>query len=267
MSTIDISLSRLAIMYALLLVPILLVAGYRLGLLRRTLIAVARMTLQLALVGLYLGVIFELNNPLVNLAWLIVMIVVANTSILRSADLSPRRFFVMTLLGVGTSTLSVLAVFVFVVIAPIPLYDARYLIPLGGMILGNCMRGNIVALERFYSAIIENEREFLTYIFMGATTGEATRGYLQSALGAALAPTVSTMTTMGIVSLPGMMTGQILGGSDPTTAIKYQLAIMVAIFTAVAIGTYVNLVLSTRVAFTERGTLRPDIRRAIGGPA
>jgi len=261
MSAIRISIPDLLLVYALLLVPLTITAVYRLGLLKSTVVAVVRMTIQLALVGLYLGFIFERNSLILNLVWLLVMLLVANSAILRSAGLTRWPIFPMTLLGIAVATLSVLAVFVLGAVAPDPLYDARYLIPLGGMLLGNCMRGNIIALERFYSGIAENEREFLSYVFMGATTTEATRGFMRNALRAALAPTVSTMTTMGIVSLPGMMTGQILGGSDPTTAITYQLAIMVAIFTSVSLGTWLNLRLSMRWAFTDRGTLRPDLRR------
>ena len=259
MNTIDISIPDLGAIYLLLAIPLVLIASYRIRLVRSTLVAVVRMSIQLALVGLYLGFIFELNDPFLNAAWLAVMIGVANYHILKSAGISTRRFFLMTLFGIAISTLSVLSVFVLFAIGPDPFYDARYIIPVGGMLLGNCMRGNIVALERFYSGIVKNEREFLTYIFMGATVREATHTHVQQALATALAPTVSTMATMGIVSLPGMMTGQILGGSDPTIAIKYQLAIMVAIFVTTAFGAYLNLRFSLRVAFSERGTLRHDI--------
>ena len=259
MSTIDVSILDLGTIYLLLAIPLILIASYRIGLVRRTLTAVVRMSVQLALVGLYLGFIFDLNNPVLNATWLAVMIVVANYNILKSTGISTRRFFLMTLFGITIAIVVVLSVFVFAAIGPDPFYDARYVIPIGGMLLGNCLRGNIIALERFYSGIVKNERQFLTYIFMGATVREATHTHMRSALGAALAPTVSTMTTMGIVSLPGMMTGQILGGSDPTIAIKYQLAIMVAIFVATSLGAYLNLRLSMRVAFSDRGTLRHEV--------
>ncbi len=255
------SVSNLILIYTLLAVPMAIAGAHKLQLVKPILVAIVRMTVQLALVGLYLGVIFDRNDPILNALWLLAMILVANSAILRSAGLSRRVFFFMTMIGVGLATFSVLGVLVLGAIAPDPLYDARYLIPLGGMLLGNCMRGNIIALERFYDEIAKNEREYLTYIFMGATTSEAVRGFFHEALRAALLPTVSTMATMGLVSLPGMMTGQILGGSDPTTAISYQLAIMVSIFTSVSLGAWLNLRLSIRIAFTDRGTLRDDLWR------
>jgi putative ABC transport system permease protein len=128
-----------------------------------------------------------------------------------------------------------------------------------GMILGNCMRGNILALERFYSSIRRNEKEFITYLLMGATLREAVTPYMRESIRPALAPQLSTMATLGIVSLPGMMTGQILGGTSPLIAIKYQLAVMIAIFTAIALSTFINIFVSMRIAFNDYKVLKRDL--------
>jgi len=179
------------------------------------------------------------------------MVIVANFSILKKSGLNRRRYFLLTFAGVAFSTALITGIFVMAIIGPSPIYDARYLIPIFGMILGNCMRGNILTLERFYSGIRENEREYLTYLMMGATRLEAVRPYMRHALTAAFAPQLSTMATMGIVSLPGMMTGQLLGGSVPLTAIKYQIAIMICIFTALVIASVLNLLLTMRISFNR----------------
>lgn len=251
----------LLIIYALLAAPLAVVAVYRTGLVKRTVVSIGRMSVQLALVGAYLRFIFELNNPFVNFGWIVIMILVASVNVLGTAGLNGRRLLPLTFTGIAVSTLGVLAVFVFAAIQPRPLYDARYLVPIGGMILGNCMRGNVISLERFFVGIRDNRKELMSSLFMGATVREASRPWLRRALTAALAPTVSTMATMGIVSLPGMMTGQILGGSNPATAIKYQMAIMVAIFVAVALGAWLNLLLCMRVGFDDFGMPREDIVR------
>jgi putative ABC transport system permease protein len=261
MTTEELSLLDLTVIYALLAIPLAILLAYRIALVRKTLIALVRMTIQLALVGFYLRFIFELNNPLVNVAWVAIMILVANANVLGTAGLSVRKLFAVTVAGIAVSTLAVLVVLLFAAVQPTPLYDARYMIPLAGMILGNCMRSNVVGLERFFSGIIRNEKEYQTNIFMGATVREASLPYLRQALSASLAPTVTTMATMGIVSLPGMMTGQILGGSSPVTAIRYQIAIMIAIFVTAALGTYINLLLSVRVSFDEYGMVRRDVVR------
>jgi putative ABC transport system permease protein len=257
--TIDLSLPALLSMYALMVVPLLILFYLQLGVIRDTLLALARMTIQLLLVGLYLKYIFSLNNPYVSLLWLIVMMVVANLSILNKAGLKRRLFFWRSITGVAGSTLFASGWFILAAIRPDPLYDARYLVPITGMILGNCLRSNVLSLERFYSAIRRNENEYMTYLMLGASLQEAVRPYLRDAVKAAINPSIATMATMGIVSLPGMMTGQILGGALPVEAIKYQIGIMICIFTAMVIAALTNILLSLAVAFDDHQRLRPEI--------
>ena len=110
------------------------------------------------------------------------------------------------------------------------LFEAKYLVVIGGMLLGNSMRGNIIGTDNFYNSIISNEKRYLYHLAHGASQFEALLPYIRKSLIASFSPTIATMMTVGIVSLPGMMTGQMLGGSSPMLAIKYQIAIMVAIF-------------------------------------
>jgi putative ABC transport system permease protein len=259
MQVMDISWVALAGMFGLLAVPVIILRWTGVPLLRQMFIAAGRMTVQLVLVALYLEFIFRLNSFWVNCSWMLVMIVVANLNITRSAGLRVRRMFPFLLVGLAAGTLPVVGFFVCATVQPEPFYDARYLIPISGMVLGNCLRANVIALERFYSAIRTNTKEYITYLSMGATLQEACRPYLRQALQASLAPTISTMATMGLVSLPGMMTGQILGGSSPMIAIKYQIAVMLAIFCATVITAFANIRFSQRAAFTPYGLLDPDI--------
>ena len=257
--TADLTFPAMLSMYALMLVPLAVFFYLQLGIIRETLLATARMTIQLVLVGLYLKYVFQLNNLWANLLWLAVMLVVANASILNKAGLKRRIFFWRSFAGVAASTMFVSGWFMLVAIRPDPLYDARYLIPITGMILGNCLRGNVMSLERFYSGIRRNETEFMTYLLLGASLREAIRPYLRDAIKAAVNPSIATMATMGIVSLPGMMTGQILGGAMPITAIQYQIAIMICIFVAMVVATLMNILLSLPIAFDDHQRLRPDI--------
>jgi putative ABC transport system permease protein len=258
MGSIDLSFQDLLWVYLLLLIPVGVSLYLKLGIVKETLIALVRMTLQLILVGLYLDVIFEINSLLLNIAWILVMLVTANVSIIKRSNLKLRKIFPATFIGISFATALVLVVFVGLAIQPTPVYNARYLIPIGGMILGNCMRGNIISLERFYSSIRKNEKEFITYQLLGANLSEACLPYMRSALLAAIGPHISTMATMGIVSLPGMMTGQILGGATPSAAIKYQIAIMICIFTAMITASTVNILLTWKIAFNDYGMLKQD---------
>ncbi len=257
--TTDLSLFAMVSMYALMLIPLAILAYLQLGMLREMVIGMVRMTVQLGLVGLYLKYIFQLNSLFVSLLWVAVMLVAANLSILSKAGLKRGPFFWRSLAGVAGSTLLVSAWFILIAIRPDPVYDARYMIPIVGMVLGNCLRSNVLSLERFYSGLRKNENEYMTTLMLGATLHEATRPYLRDAIKAAVNPSIATMATMGIVSLPGMMTGQILGGALPTTAIKYQIGIMICIFTAMVVASLVNILLSLAVAFDDHQRLRQDI--------
>ena len=259
METLDIPLARFALLYLLLLLPFFLFRRLKLGLGREVLIGVVRMSVQLFLVGIYLKYLFTINSLLLNLLWIMVIMVVANLNILKKAGLAVSKLFWPSLAGVAGGTLVVLAVFLLVVVRPTPLYDARYLIPLAGMLLGNCMNGNILSLERFYSGLRKNETTFLSYLLMGATLKEAVHPFMREAIRSSLAPTIATMMTIGIVSLPGMMTGQILGGSFPLVAIKYQIMIMLGIFTSLVLSMVTSLYLSLPFAFDRMLMLRPEI--------
>lgn len=256
METLDIALAKMVLLYGLCLFPGLMLWLIGLRLSRDIGISILRMTIQLALVGIYLKTLFNLNNPWLNGLWILVMLIVADLSILRRAGLKVRYFVLATFTAISCSILFSTAYLVILVIQPTHFYDARYIVPLAGMILGNCLQGNVIALERFYSALRKNENEYATFLMLGATRWEAVRPYFREAIKAAINPTIASMGTMGLVSLPGMMTGQILGGSEPWLAVKYQVAIMICIFTSTTIASIINLKLSLNIAFNAFDVLK-----------
>ncbi|MDO9142066.1 MAG: iron export ABC transporter permease subunit FetB [Methylobacter sp.] len=259
METLDIALPRMALLYGLCLLPWLLLRLMGLRLSRDIAISILRMSIQLALVGIYLKMLFELNHPWLNGLWILVMLLVADLSILRRAGLKARYFLLATFAAIASSIVFSTAYLVILVIQPTHFYDARYIVPLAGMILGNCLQGNVIALERFYSALRKNENEYTTFLMLGATRWEAVRPYFREAVKAAINPAIASMATMGLVSLPGMMTGQILGGSEPWLAVKYQIAIMICIFTSTTLACIINLKLSLNIAFNAFDVLRDEV--------
>ncbi|MGJ0428353.1 ABC transporter permease [Methylobacter sp.] len=259
METLDITLPRMALLYGLCLLPWLLLWLIGLRLSRDIGISILRMTVQLSLVGIYLKALFDINNLWLNGLWILLMLMVADLSILQRAGLKARYFFLATLTAIASSVIVSTAYLVMLVIQPALYYDARYIVPLAGMILGNCLQGNVIALERFYSALRKNEQEYETFLMLGATRWEAVRPYFRAAIKAALNPTIAGMATMGLVSLPGMMTGQILGGSEPWIAVKYQIAIMICIFASTAIASIINLRLSLNIAFDAFDVLKTEV--------
>ena len=259
MQTLDIALPRMALLYGLCLLPwgLLWLLGLRLS--RDIAISILRMSIQLALVGIYLKMLFELNHPWLNGLWILMMLIVADLSILKRAGLKARYFALATFMAIASSILFTTAFLVILVIQPAHFYDARYIVPLAGMILGNCLQGNVIALERFYSALRKNENEYATFLMLGASRWEAVLPYFRDAIKAAINPTIAGMATMGLVSLPGMMTGQILGGSEPWLAVKYQIAIMICIFTSTTLAGVINLKLSLAIAFNAFDVLKDDV--------
>ena len=236
-------------------------AVYRLigvGLYKELLVSVGRMSIQLGLVGLYLTGLFKLNHPAVNLGYILLMIAAANLSVLRHSGLRLVMFtytFPAFLIAIG----AVLGYFIPLVYGPDPIYEARYLIPIAGMLLGNSMKRTVITLERFYSSLKQDEDGYAALIVMGATVREAAASYLRVAYRAGLSPALANLATMGVVSLPGMMTGQILGGSAPALAIKYQITIVLAIFVATDLASLLCVVFSMRRGFDTFGYLQPDV--------
>lgn len=258
METQEITIRGLVFFYSLALIPFILFHFTKTPLIKKSFIAILRMTGQLLFVGLYLGFVFRMNNPLVNLLWIAAMILVANFNVNSSVGIKSRTLFFISLLGLTASTALVGSIFIIFGINPVPLYDARYLIPITGMILGNCLRGNIIGLERYISQMNEGENEYISRLSMGASTFEAAEPFFSKSIMSALAPTISNIATIGLVSLPGMMTGQILGGTAPYSAIKYQIGIMLAIFAATTLGVYINLLLCTKHMLNDFGFLKPE---------
>ena len=259
MEMLDIGTPQMALLFGLVLIPWLGLGLLGLRMSRDIGLSMLRMVLQLGLIGIYLKTLFTLNNPWLNGLWILVMLGVADLTILRRAGLRRRLFFLSTFIAVALSVLFSAAYLILLVIQPPLFYDARYLVPLTGMILGNCLQGNVIGLERFFSVLRNHENEYLTYLMLGASRWEAVRPYFREAVKAAINPTVAGMATMGLVSLPGMMTGQILGGAEPWVAVKYQIAIMLSIFTSVSLAVLLNLKLSLNLAFNDFDVLRDDI--------
>lgn len=259
MSPRDIDWPHLAVLYGLCFLPWLLLKLAGINLNKTIAISLVRMSVQLGLVGFYLKTLFNLNNPWLNGLWILVMLFVADVSILQRAGLKVRFFALSTLSAIAFSTLLPTAYLVVWVIQPDDVFDAHYIVPLAGMMLGNCLQSNVIVLERFYDAVRKNNSEYLTFLLLGASRQEALRPYFVMAMTAAISPTLAGMASMGLVSLPGMMTGQILGGSDPWLAVKYQVAIMISLFATTTLACLSNLRLSIGIAFNDYDLLVQDV--------
>lgn len=225
----------------------------------RVLYVVFRMALQLSVIGLVLQYFFDLNNSWVNLAYVLFMMTVACHSMLKTAKLPIKTFGPVIWLSVFIPQMTVLLFFNYFIVDLNNIFEARYLIPIGGMLLGNSLSGNILAINNFYTRLKDQEKKYYYSLGLSANRAEALRPYFTHALSSSINPTLASMETIGLVALPGMMTGQILGGSIPITAIKYQIAIMIAIFVTRYFTAILAIKLTSNKAFDSYDRLLPII--------
>lgn len=260
MDIIELSWVQLGIGFLIMLMPAFILWKYNTGLNKKLLIASARMVLQLIFVGYYLEYLFEYDNPWINSLWIMIMVVVADFATVDRSELKRKSsllvpIFFATFLGIIIIDLFFLE---FVIQLP-KLLAAQYAIPITGMVLGNCLRSNVIGINAFYYSLDTNKERYQYYLSCGATRPEALKPFIGEALKKSANPTLASMATIGLVSLPGMMTGQILSGSSPMTAIKYQIMIMVAIFSGTILSVFLGIRFSNRYVFQKTDMMDESI--------
>ncbi|HRY98985.1 MAG TPA: ABC transporter permease [Bacteroidales bacterium] len=248
-TTLDITWYNLALGYLLLVIPIAVFRHYSTGLIRETLWAALRMTVQLLLVGVYLEYLFRWNSGWVNLAWVLLMIGVAAGTTVKRSGLNMKRFLWPVSLALLVSLGIVNGWFLVVVLRLDFFFESRYFIPITGMLLGNCLKTNVMGLNTYFRGLQKEQLTYRWFLSNGASRSEAVVPFLRTALQDAFNPNIATMAVMGLIALPGMMTGQILGGSSPAVAIKYQIMLMITIFVSSMISVLLTILLANRFAF------------------
>ena len=232
----------------------------RLDLERRLAISAVRTVLQLLLIGHILEILFaHASFPFIFLISMVMLTVAGREVVARQHRRI--RGWRGWLLGTGCMFVSSFGVAFFaltVVIGNDPWYTPRYAIPLLGMLLGNTMNGIALSLDRMTETLWQQRQVVEQRLALGQSAVEAVREIRQQAMRAGMIPIINSMAVVGLVSLPGMMTGQILGGSPPLEAVKYQILIMFLICAGTGFGVMVALILATRHLFDERDRLRLD---------
>ena len=240
----------------LVLATIALSRRERLGLERDLVIGARRTLIQLLLVGYVLSAIFRLVRALVVLGVLALMLGVAARTASRRVPPSLSGIFPITLLALTGSSIAVL-VFVTQFVLRVPRwFEPRVVIPLAGMIIGNAMNGAALAAERLAGEVAARRAEIEALLALGATAPRAARSAVRASLRAALIPTVNGLMTVGLVHLPGVMTGQILGGASPLVAVRLQVVIMYMLTATVAFASLGVVLLARRRLFTPAHQLR-----------
>lgn len=232
----------------------------RLGVARTLTVAALRTVVQLALVGLVLEVLFSVAA----LHWVtlmaLVMLLMAGREVMARQH---RRLSGGWAFGIGTlsmfvSSFSVTVLTLVVIVGPEPWYKPQYAIPLLGMMLGNTMTGVSIGLDRLTDTVWRQRAVIEARLMLGQRWHEAVGDARRDAMRSGLIPIVNSMAAAGVVSLPGMMTGQILAGVAPALAVKYQILVMFTITVGTGFGTLVAVSAGSRRLFDERERLRLD---------
>ncbi len=216
-------------------------------------LATVRTYVQLFVLGLVLRWIFGIDSPWVVIGLLLIMVSSAAVIIVKRAPDAPRGLLGSSFVSMALTGFIVTFAVTGLVVQVEPWYRAQYVIPIGGMVLGNSMTGIALALERTFADMDAREDELLALVALGATPWEAAAPSVRKAMGAALIPTINAMAAAGIVFIPGMMTGQILAGADPLEAAGYQIVVMLMVSAATALGSVLAVMLSYHRRFTAEG--------------
>lgn len=253
-----ISLWQVAAAVALMLVNVVLSWRLRLGLEREVLVAGARMTVQLLLVGLVLGWVFALRGALPVVGIGLVMTALAGQAAVRRSKRRYAGAFLDGFVAVFGSSFVLTGVALAGIIRVRPWFEPQYAIPILGMVLGNTLTGVSLALERFTSDVVARRAEVEARLALGASRWEAAHPLVAAAVRTGMIPVLNSMVVMGVVSLPGMMTGQILAGASPVTAVRYQIVIMFVLAASSALGSLAVSLLAFRAVFDGRDRLRAE---------
>jgi len=250
----------LAIASVLIILDGILSLVLRLRLHKQLAWAAIRMVVQLVLIGYILRLVFAIASPLVTLAVVLVMVAIAGREVAARPEQRLGRFgnYAVGASAVAFATFLTAILALTTAIRPQPWFDARYAIPLAGIILGNVLNGGSLALDSLLSGVVRERAAIEAQLALGASFSQAMRGLIRSSVRRALLPIINQMSAAGVVTLPGIMTGQILAGMDPLEAAKYQILLIFLLSGGSGLAAVAVVYLATMRLTDDRQRLRID---------
>jgi len=254
-----IAISPLHLAFAV--VPLVAVAllslRLRLHLHNKLAIGAIRCASQLSVLGWILVPIFTSNLWWMTLGYCLIMIVVASAEAVSRPQHAYSWEFMAVFFSIGVTCAAVISFGLIVVIGVSPWYEPQYLIPLLGMLLGNACSSVSVGLTSILSEFANGRDGIELLLSLGATRMEATQDVVYTSLRLAMTPLINTMNVVGIVSIPGMMTGQILGGSDPAVAARYQIILFFLVAVSSSVSSIMTVYMTVFCLCDNRHRLQP----------
>lgn len=260
MNAVSLSPTDIAISASLIAFDALLSIILKLNLHRQVLWSAARMVVQLIAVGYLLRLVFGLHSPAATVAVVVVMTAIAA----REIAARPERHFkgadglILSSTGVAIATVVTVALALLTAIRPHPWYEARYAISLAGIVLGSVLNSGSLALDNLLGSVSRERPSIEAQLGLGASFHDATRTLVRQAIRRGIMPTVNQMSAAGVITLPGIMTGQILAGLDPVEAVKYQILLMFLLAGSSGLSAAIIAYLALGRLTDERQRLRLD---------
>jgi len=251
----ELSLLRFALVYVLLFVVIGIMRYTKAGNTKLMFIGGVRMTVQMVIIGFVLQFIFGNPHPLFTIAFIACTTAFSIYRVLKTQRNLNTRFKFIAAASLTFSGLFTMFYFV-VLVVNASFFDPQYTIPLAGMLIGNAMNGISLGLKTFMESVKNNRAQINALLNLGAHPDAILTPHINTAIETALLPTINSMLGMGIVFLPGMVTGQILSGTLPTTAIMYQIAISISISAAVCLSVFLSLKPGSRTLYNKRNQIQ-----------
>lgn len=235
--------SDIALASSLIIIVILLSWRLRLQLTKTLLMAAVRTVVQLSFIGLILAWIFAREQWYEVLVILTIMTLIAGSAAKNRVKRHYKGLFTDTLLAVSASGMLVTTIAIVMILQVQPWYTPQFVIPILGLILGNSLTAISLTSNQLINAFHEQQGRIEMMLSLSARPFEAVHDPIRSAIINGMTPTLNSMLVVGIVSLPGMMTGQILAGADPTQAVRYQIVTMFLICVSSMLGCTISALL------------------------
>ncbi len=245
------SIASIVLMFVFIIIPIVISKSFNLGLEKDTLIAAIRSFVQLLIVGYILQFIFDQESH-IFIILMVMLIIGAATQNARKKGLEiPGITWKLLLAFVAIEVITQGILLGFKITPP----TAQYIIPISGMIVGNAMVLSILFLNRFMSEVKQNENVIELVLCLGGTPKQAIHKQLITSIQSSVIPTIEQQKTIGLVQLPGMMSGQIIGGADPIEAVLFQILIVFMLLTSATMASVILGFLSYPTLFNKKQQL------------
>jgi putative ABC transport system permease protein len=260
---VDVSWFDLGVAFGLILIAVGIARWHGVGLAQRLVVGAVRAVAQLVLVGYVLVSLFALDRWYLVVVALLLMLLVATQAAVTRQPGARRRLVMITGVALLVASGVTLLYISTLVVRVAPWYNPQYMIPLFGMIVGSAMNAAALAAERLHREITARRAEIEAYLALGAHYDYASHHAVRQAMRAALIPTVNGLMVVGVVTLPGMMTGQILAGASPLIAIRYQIVVVFMQAAAVAMTTAIVTLWYRRTFFTPALQLKSETQESL----